>query len=321
MTAQARLIALDWGTSSLRAYLLGNDGVVIDDVAFPWGIMATPDGDFARALEIATARWRASQPDLPMIAAGMIGSRQGWREIPYVACPAGLDALVAAVARQSAAADVVLPIVPGISIGGDIPGVMRGEETQIVGALALNPPLSDRSLLVLPGTHSKWVTVRRGKVDGFTTYLTGELFAVLSKHSILGRPALDAKRGAVDSPSPVSWDAFDWGVTTIRKNSSRGLSPLLFSARALVLAGRLPAESSLDYLSGLLLGEECRCALADRAAGDDVPLALIGEKTLCERYLRALSLFDVTGVPVIEGASAAGLWRIAEPLLNQFASR
>lgn len=316
MNKSARLIAIDWGTSSLRAYLLGDDGTVLEEQSLPWGIMATPEGDFAKALDSVTAVWRQRQPDLPVLAAGMIGSRQGWREIPYVACPAGLGDLVGAVAGQSASADIVLPIVPGIAMDGDIPGVMRGEETQIVGALALAPYLAENALLVLPGTHSKWVTVQGGKIVAFTTYLTGELFAVLGKHSILGRPAFEARKDADAFSSAESWEAFERGVLTIRNNSSRGLSPLLFSTRSLVLAGRLPAAVSLDYLSGLLLGEEIRCALAERPQTDAAPLALIGESALCERYLRALALFGITDGPVIEGASAAGLWRIAERALT-----
>jgi 2-dehydro-3-deoxygalactonokinase len=314
MTGQARLIAVDWGTSSLRAYLLGDGGAIIDERAMPWGIMATPGGDFAKALETVTEDWRRRQIDLPMIASGMIGSAQGWREIPYVRCPAGLEDLVAALKLQT---NVLLPIVPGLVMDGDIPDVIRGEETQIIGALDRMPQLHPASLLVLPGTHSKWVSVKDGKIVAFTTYLTGELFAVLGKHSILGRPALTA--GASTPPKSETWEAFDRGVLTIRENASRSLSSLLFSARTMVLSHRLPAELSLDYLSGLLLGEELRSALGERRRREALPLALIGETTLCERYLRALKLFDVTEVAVIAEAATTGLWRIAERTLSQLA--
>ncbi|PKU25614.1 2-dehydro-3-deoxygalactonokinase [Telmatospirillum siberiense] len=311
MSASARLIALDWGTSSLRAYLLGDGGAVLDEVSLPWGIMATPDGDFAKALETATAPWRRVHPDLPMIAAGMIGSAQGWRQVPYVSCPAGPSELAADIGRQAADPNIPLPIVPGVSIDGDIPDVMRGEETQVLGALHLAPHLFHRSLLVMPGTHSKWVSVQDGAITDFTTYLTGELFAVLARHSILGRPAIEAARDVPPANAPVSWDSFERGVRMVRDTPSRGLSSLLFSARTLVLAGRLAPSDSLDYLSGLVIGEELRGALAPRKAGDGGPLALIGEKTLCERYRRALVLFGIAEAPIIAGASAAGLWRIA----------
>ncbi|MDR3436573.1 2-dehydro-3-deoxygalactonokinase [Telmatospirillum sp.] len=302
-----RLIALDWGTSSLRAYLLGDEGTVVDDITVPWGIMATPDGDFARALESVTGTWTNRWPGLPMIAAGMIGSAQGWQEIPYLGCPTGLDDLVAAVRAQPAVPGTSLKIVPGVALDGDIPDVMRGEETQVVGALALDSGLSQRSLLIMPGTHSKWVAVRDGRIVTFTTYLTGELFAVLSQHSILGRPAMAVAKES--KPLVPAWTAFDRGVRTVRGNPGRPLSSLLFSTRTLVLSGRLTASESLDYLSGLLIGEELRSALSQTA--DGFACALIGESGLCQRYRRALDLFGVDHAQIIAGASPAGLWRIA----------
>jgi 2-dehydro-3-deoxygalactonokinase len=320
MSGPARLIALDWGTTSLRAYLLDDQGDVIDVVSNPSGIMAVQDGDFARALDTAIGAWRSRHPDLPIVAAGMIGSAQGWRDIPYVDCPAALDDLVAAMKRQSLTADCPLPIVPGVALRGAFPNVMRGEETQIVGALELRPQLGADCVLVLPGTHSKWVTMRGGRIVDFTTYMTGELFGVLGRHSILGRPARDAGAGEPDATvfqgvfrvaSQVAAAAFEQGVLTIRDNPSRGLSSMLFLARALVLSGQLPAAFSLDFLSGLLVGEELRCGLAELPASGGAGIALIGETALCAHYVRALGLFGIAKPPIIEGAAAAGLWRIA----------
>jgi 2-dehydro-3-deoxygalactonokinase len=321
LEAIPRLIALDWGTSSLRAYLLGDEGRVIDQVAHPWGIMSVPDGDFAKALAAAIGAWQSGDRRLPMLAAGMIGSAQGWREIPYCPCPAGLTELAAAVAGQAVAlragADPAgaLCIVPGIALSGDLPGVMRGEETQVVGALEKFPALNAGALLVLPGTHSKWVTVETGQVAGFSTYLTGELFALLGQHSILGRPAQLAQAadpaGSAAVRAAGAWAAFDQGVLTVRRHGSAGLSPLLFSTRTLVLTGRLAAEVSLDYLSGLLIGEELRCALGESSGRAALPMVLIGDPLLCERYHRALALFDRPQVPSIDNAAPAGLWRIA----------
>ena len=175
------------------------------------------------------------------------------------------------------------------------PDVMRGEETQIVGALESMPGLRDNSLLVLPGTHSKWVTVQDGRVVSFTTFLTGELFATLSKHSILGRPALEAGQKDGDfSPSPEAWDAFDRGVQDRLAIIRRAVClRCCFPLGRWCCPAVCPPTSSLDYLSGLLLGEELRSALAERQHGDGTALALIGESALCERYLRALALFDV----------------------------
>jgi 2-dehydro-3-deoxygalactonokinase len=291
MSATPSLIALDWGTSSLRAYLLDDTGEVIESRAEPRGIMHVSDGNFSAVYETITVGW----PAVASIAAGMIGSTNGWMEAPYCSAPAGADELAAALIRVP---NTGLHIVPGVATYDDTPNVMRGEETQIVGALELHPELASRSRLVLPGTHSKWVDVARGKITGITTFMTGELFAVLRDHSILGRNAA--------GPSMYD-DAFSRGVLATQA-SREGLAPLLFTARSLVLTRRLAAGARLDYLSGLLIGDEVRCGLMS----GDRPDALIGEPALCHRYLTALQLFDATVVPVIEGAAHAGLFSIAK---------
>lgn len=290
MPATPTLIVLDWGTTSLRAYLLDDAGNVLDTRSQPHGIMHVPDSDFSAVFDAVTADW----PALMGIAAGMIGSASGWMEVPYCAAPAGIAELVASLTLVPSAA---LNIVPGVVTKGAVPNVMRGEETQVIGALALHPELTAQSRLVLPGTHSKWVEVQDGKITDFTTYMTGELFAVLDEHSTLGRFGSD--------PAPDD-DAFSRGVLAA-KASTLGIAPLLFSARALVLTQRLAAGSSLEYLSGLLIGDELRCGLIDGARPD----ALIGDATLCSRYRAALSLFDVHDVPIIDGAAHAGLFSIA----------
>ena len=166
--SEPALVALDWGTTSLRAWLLDGRGRVLDSARAPRGVMQVAGGDFAGALGDVTAAW----PSLPAIAAGMVGSAQGWVEAPYLPCPASpgdlAGALVQAPGRE-------LWIVPGVLRPGDHPDVMRGEETQIAGALALRPDLAADARLVLPGTHSKWARVSAGRVASFTTYMTGEV--------------------------------------------------------------------------------------------------------------------------------------------------
>jgi 2-dehydro-3-deoxygalactonokinase len=298
-----RLIGLDWGTSSLRAYLLADAETVIDVRSRPWGIMHTPPGGFAAAFHDTVGDWRGADLDLPAIASGMIGSTQGWAQAAYCACPAGPHELAAALTRVRVGDDEVLSIVPGIQLLGDAPNVMRGEETQIAGALALNPALCEQSMLVLPGTHSKWVAVHDGRVEHFDTYLTGELFAVLRDHSILGRPAQ-----AAEAPRLPSWTAFARGVEVARGAGEKGISPKLFLTRSLVLQGTLHATESLDFLSGMLIGEELRSALG--AIPDGAP-ALIGDAALCERYRRAFAHFGLADVRCFDGVAAAGLWSIA----------
>lgn len=292
-----RLIALDWGTSSLRAFLLGADGTVLERRAERLGIMQTPPDGFPASFAQIAGAWRRRWPHLPAIAAGMIGSAQGWAQAPYRRNAAGAAEMAESLISVPSGDGGVLHIVPGLAMDTPRAEVMRGEETQIIGALTIDPGLA-RGRLLLPGTHSKWAVLADGRIAGFATFMTGELFAVLRGHSILGR---------LQGDLPPDESGFDAGVTTARDGD--GLAALLFSARAQVLLGTLPAAASLPYLSGLLIGDEIRGALAaGHGAGR---LALVGDAALCARYRRALSHFGITDVPAIEGAAEAGLWRIA----------
>jgi 2-dehydro-3-deoxygalactonokinase len=292
----ARLLALDWGTSSLRAYVLGDGGAVLEERSKPWGIMHLPEGGFEAALRgIAGDRLQ-----LPIIASGMVGSAQGWREARYVDCPAGADQLADALLAFDALPGVRLHIVPGVRDAR--PDVMRGEETQVVGALSRSAELHERATLLMPGTHSKWVRVEAGRIVGFQTVMTGELYALLAEHSILGRPARSA-HAAGDSADAA---AFETGVAAVRDAGEAGASALLFGARARVLCGQLKAADSLEYLSGVLIGEELRIALPVGA-----PAALIGAATLCARYQRALTVWGVPGAAPIDAAAVPGLWTLA----------
>jgi 2-dehydro-3-deoxygalactonokinase len=296
-----RLIALDWGTSSLRAFLMGEGGEVLDQRATPRGIMQVPAGGFPTVFAEIIGDWRRTMPGLPALASGMVGSAQGWRQAPYCRGATGLAALAAGLITVPAGDGADLHIVPGIAMDTPRPEVMRGEETQIFGALALHPELRARAQLVMPGTHCKWVSVQAGSIAAFQTYMTGEVFAALQSHTILGRPAREA-----GVPPAGDGAAFARGVKAARDNPD-GIAPLLFSARTLVLAGQLPAADSLEYLSGLLIGDELRCALQ----GAMPPLALIGDTALCERYQMALDVFGMTGAHILSGATEAGLWQIA----------
>jgi 2-dehydro-3-deoxygalactonokinase len=178
---------------------------------------------------------------------------------------------------------------------------MRGEETQLAGALARQPGHADATF-ILPGTHSKWVRVRDGVVVAFRTLMTGELYAVLRQHSILGAGGTEG----VDSP-----DAFARGVAAARDSGTAGAFSRLFSARALMLDGVLAPAAVPDYLSGLLLGEEFRIGLAAGLARRGMPMQLIGDPALCGRYRRAAVHFDIDLAAPLEDAAAYGLWRLA----------
>ncbi|GHC21911.1 2-dehydro-3-deoxygalactonokinase [Kushneria pakistanensis] len=306
------LIALDWGTSSLRAWLLDDQGRVLDSRHEPWGILHTPDNDFARAYQRVVGQWRDAHPDLPALACGMIGSRGGWHEVPYVAAPADADAIAAGLVAIDTGIDQ-LSLVPGVMQHdnvetGTLPNVMRGEETQLLGVMARYPALAREALLIMPGTHSKWALIERERLVEFTTHMTGELYAVLREHSILGRPALECQEDATDA---ASQQAFDEGLENARDAGSAGLSGQLFSVRSRVLAGELSPAASLAYLSGLLIGEEVRSATAALGDRPCPPLALIGDEALCRRYVRALSYFECRDVETINDASISGLMNIA----------
>jgi len=300
-----RLVGLDWGTSSLRAYLFAADGGVAERRAQPWGIQHLPAGGCAAAFLVIVGDWLARWPGLPVLAAGMVGSRTGWREVPYVACPADAAAIAAGIVPFAPECGVV-HIVPGLVEGGESADVMRGEETQILGALALEPALAADSLFVLPGTHCKWARVERGRVTSFTTYITGELFALLRDHSLLGRPARDSEGGGTAMTS----GAFHRGLAVARASGPGGGTARLFTARSLFLAGDLAATDVLDYLSGLLVGDEVRSGLANLGT-ERPPCVVIGDEMLVARYRAAFAALGGGEVRAIDDTAPTGLWSIA----------
>jgi 2-dehydro-3-deoxygalactonokinase len=308
-TTQPTLIGLDWGTSSLRGYLYAADGTVLERCARPWGIQHLPEGGYAAAFRGVAGQWQDRCPAVPVLAAGMVGSRQGWREVPYVACPADPATIAAGIVAFETECGR-LHLVPGISQAGDSPDVMRGEEAQIIGAVVREPELAKESLLVLPGTHCKWAHIRDGRVTRFTTYLTGELFAMLRDHSIVGRPARDAGKDAA-SGATVRGAAFGRGVCTARDGGAAGIMGKLFTTRSLYLAGDLQVADTLDYLSGLLIGEELRSVRAGLDDGRWPACVLLGEPTLCGRYREALMEFGAVDIRSLDDTGPAGLWHIA----------
>ncbi len=292
-----RLIAVDWGTSSLRGALLDGDGAVLDEVSAPAGILSVPPGGFADVFQAHFGRWLADT-GAPCLISGMAGSRQGWQEAPYCPCPAGFADIAAQMLWLEAGR---IALVPGLSCEeGGVPDVMRGEETQVFGALDLLG-LSDAQL-VLPGTHSKWVQVSDGRVTRFRTFMTGELYALLREHSILAR-TLPEDDGELDA------DAFRRGLAHARESAS--LLHAAFSVRTLSLFDRLPAAARPSYLSGLVIGEELRAqTLAPRAQ----PVVVIGSPALAARYQLALEAQGVASATIGAQAGWRGLWAIARQL-------
>lgn len=290
------LIALDWGTSSLRAWLLDGAGEILDSRAAPLGIMRIADARFEPAFHQVCGDWLAAHPDASVIASGMIGSRQGWREAAYVPCPAGIEDVAAALLRFRTDAGIAMAFVPGVALRAAIPDVMRGEETQVFGALSAQGD----GLLVLPGTHCKWVRVREGRIEWFATFMTGELFAVLREHSILGR----LMQGAMfDEP------AFLRGVDDGAAKGS--VAANLFGVRTLGLFGEIAATGLDSYLSGLLIGDELADGLARTGPDPSGVPTLVGAPVLTDLYARAFARLGVTAHIGDPEAAMRGLWRIA----------
>jgi 2-dehydro-3-deoxygalactonokinase len=326
--SDTHLIGLDWGTTQLRAYRFVAGGQVAESRQLPAGILRVPDG-FDRAFEDACGDWRTASPAAPILACGMIGSAQGWREAPYLDVPTGLDALGRALTEVSTRSGATLHIIPGLIARGKLPAVigqesllgitgqepllrliesqplpevMRGEETQVAGALGdAAAPTGASTWIALPGSHTKWVRVRDRHIVQFHTFMTGEVFAALRDHTILGR--------TMEHPAGPHDGAFDRGVEVARSpRGSVGALSTIFSTRTLGLVGALPSASQPDYLSGLLIGHEL-AGLGFLGEHPD-PILLVGSDELCRRYRRALAAFG-RATAIASGATERGLWRVA----------
>jgi 2-dehydro-3-deoxygalactonokinase len=278
-----RCIVLDWGTTSLRALLVDANGAVLDRVETQDGIQSVPKTGFEAVLARNIASWRHAHTALPVYAAGMITSRNGWIETPYVEAPAGADALAAAVKWLRLADGGVIGFIPGLTDKSvkPFPDVMRGEETQLVGF-----GLGQEMTVVLPGTHSKWARIEKGRIARFRTFVTGEIFALLSRHSFIAQ---------LSKPQPVpNWSAFTHGLEVAGdRTQACGLLSHLFSVRTGWLAGKLAPPETSDYLSGLVVGMEFREAreMGWFKAGERV--GIIGGDHLVEVYRRAAIAFGL----------------------------
>lgn len=312
-----QLLALDWGTSSLRAFLLGDTGQVLQTRSTSQGLQSLPlpgAAGFEQAFADIATDWLTRWPQLPVVAGGMIGSVQGWKEAPYVRCPADVGALATHSVRVPSGLGVDVVIVPGVLLDevGLAPDVIRGEEIQIAGALAENPALAERATMVMPGTHSKWVQIKDGRITHFSSYMTGEIFSVLVNHSILGRLMTDEttdETGDADA-------AFLQGLHAARDSQPGDFLHQIFAARTLGLTQRLPHHLLKSYLSGLLIGNELVSGLdkSSTALQAQGPLLLIGEITLCQRYARAFASMGVPVAGIVDNPAPRGLWEFAKAL-------
>ncbi|TFZ06237.1 2-dehydro-3-deoxygalactonokinase [Ramlibacter henchirensis] len=294
-------IALDWGTSSLRAALLDSGGAVLEQWHSDEGILHVPAGGFPAAFQRIVQGWPVESGML-CLASGMVGSRQGWQEAPYCPCPAGPGELAGRIAwLPDAPSGARLGIAPGLCTNHcGMYDVMRGEEVQVFGALEL---LSrDSGTFVLPGTHSKWVRVRQGRIEAFSTFMTGEVYGLLRRHSILAR-TLPQDDGALDE------SAFLRGVMHARQAGS--LLHGAFAARTASLFDQLAPAALPSYLSGLVIGEELRAQHLENSGAE---LVLVGAPALTQRYELALRTLGLHSSSLGDEATWRGLWSLAQKL-------
>ncbi len=300
MKPSQAVIAVDWGTSSFRAALLSDKGEVLDELSTPRGILGFQHYEFVPYLVATCERFSKAGGGMYLLS-GMIGSKNGLLEVPYCPCPATASDIASALGWVATGdADLNIAIVPGVRSGFD--DVMRGEETQVFGAAAVLGV--QNAIMVLPGTHSKWVQLAGGAITQFNTFMTGEFYALLAQHSILAKSLPEP----TDKPAGLDVSAFLQGIDRAMKSSASGQSLLgnAFSTRVKSLFNELQPAQAASYLSGLVIGDEL--AAMRLPAGSQV--IVIGSPALCERYNLALDHLGVQTRAIGNPAAWAGLHSI-----------
>lgn len=292
------LIALDWGTTRARAFLISETGEVVQRRLADQGIQSVPAGGYPVAFEALAGDLRRAAPQAAIVLAGMVGSRNGWVEAPYVACPASPEEIAASGITVGLTADTSATILPGLSYDDGAFDVMRGEETLVVGL-----GLAD-GLACLPGTHSKWAEIRGGRIIRFASFMTGEVYGLLRNQSILARLAEE----------PVGEDAAK-GAARGRAAAQRpaGLLNAAFGARTEVLAGRMRGGEVGPFLSSLLVAQEIAGARA--LFGATSRTHLVADGALAGSYGAALAAAGIEAtITTPEAAFVAGVQRLAAGL-------
>ncbi|MCT4713974.1 2-dehydro-3-deoxygalactonokinase [Enterobacteriaceae bacterium H18W14] len=289
-------IAIDWGSTNLRAWHY-RDGVCVDSRQTAAGVTRLNGKSPQAVFDEVTHGWR--EQDTPVLMAGMVGSNAGWKIAPYLPCPAPFASL----SQQLTPVLDKVWIIPGLSVQHDDNcNVMRGEETQLLGAKTLSPA----PLYIMPGTHCKWVHADERTVQDFRTVMTGELHHLLLNHSLIGAGLPEQKE---------SFSAFNAGLE--RGINDRDLLPRLFEVRAAHVLGGLPREEVSEFLSGLLIGNEAAAMTRHYALDDQQPVTLVANPSLSRRYVTALSLLGFR-TKVLDGDEAfqAGIRSIANAVAN-----
>lgn len=293
------MFAIDWGSSGFRAYRLGDDGAVLETRTGTSGIASLTPTDYPSALRQQIGDWLDATPAAPVLLSGMVGSRQGWREAAYAACPAGLSDLVDKLCPVELGQGRIAYIVPGLSCRTDdgVPDVMRGEEMQIFGL----DDLSDATIC-LPGTHSKHVDLHDGRIIAFRTAMTGEVFAQLKSQGLIAAMLQTDQSADPDTAEA----AFTAGIA--RSGQTGGLLHHIFGARTRRLFDEVCAAAGADYLSGILIGHELR------ATSWSGRVIIVGTGALASRYRKAFAALGIAADLAPDNAAARGLYRLSRLL-------
>ncbi len=272
-------IAIDWGTTNFRAFLLesaGNQSHVIEQYESPKGILSVQNQDFEGMLIAEIGQWFVNFPERLILMSGMIGSQQGWHEVPYLSLPAGLNEICQSAHHFTLNNKNPAIIIPGMTTSSpyELPDVMRGEETQLIGLLD-NTALAQ--LILLPGTHSKHAEIENGQILAFTSFMTGEIYQLLLNHSMVGKglsTQVDCESSFID------------GVITAQSDAP--LTHLIFSSRTKRVLNKLPNSSVSSYLSGLLIGYELA------RVPHNLMITVIANHALSQLYLKAGEALDLS---------------------------
>ncbi|MCK6263412.1 2-dehydro-3-deoxygalactonokinase [Vibrio sp. ZSDE26] len=268
-------LILDWGTTNFRAFAMSDEGTLVDKIEHKMGLLQVEEGSFADKLESMLSDWLESYISLPIFMAGMVGSAQGWVNVPYVSTPASIDTLAKNTHQFTLPWGAKATIIPGVSHCDEHGGfdVMRGEEVQLFGLIEIVGKSNLQA--AFPGTHSKHVEIGNGTIEAFNTYMTGELFSALSTQTILGRGL------------PLQTDSHSAFEKGVGESGNSTITNQLFKARTHRLFGNLQDTEVHDYLSGLLIGNEVREL-------EHETVYLVGGEALSSRYEKACSLLDKT---------------------------
>lgn len=282
----AVLIAVDWGSSNRSAYLLDSEGNILDTRADTKGMATVEAGRFEPEYKALISNWMDSEKPIPALLSGMAGASTGWKEAPYCTLPASIEDLANSLERVPS--DLPAWIVPGLSTRDLIgaPDVIRGEEVQAFHAI--DDSKHEDCLIVMPGTHSKWMKIQAGRIVDFRTYMTGDMHAALLNHTIVSKLVTHSN----DYSSVTFLNAVEIGNL-----HGDDLLHLVFGARSKVLFGELDSDHISDYLSGLLIGAEIKSALNIFSTGDQ-PIKLLANPQLTKLFSAALKSLGQPSIAV-----------------------